>query len=312
MRRMANASRWALIVGITVATTVISGCGGLTTIQKDAVTKFGDASEKLGAATGAELVIVRDGIVQMNLERLMLEGYQASSRTSGVYPTPTELDHGLNTDAVATISAATQALAAYGKTLVALVADTQTAEVKKAAATFSASLGSVPNSGLSEGQRTAIGDAIEGLGGFLIEGKRKKAIIAVVQNSQNSVNALCDLLIANFEPVTPTSKGGLISRQMEATTEPLYGTAIGVLRDGKTSQARRESQFALKIAFENRVRRTHDLAKVQKAAIAMKKANTALANAIQDSKWSFDDLLDFAEKAESLQAAVKNSVKKGD
>lgn len=37
----------------------------------------------------------------------------------------------------------------------------------------------------------------------------------------------------------------------------------------------------------------------------MKKANSALANAIANSAWSFQDIQDFAQKAQSLQMAIK-------
>jgi len=41
----------------------------------------------------------------------------------------------------------------------------------------------------------------------------------------------------------------------------------------------------------------------------MKKANTALAQAVESSAWSAQDIQAFAERAQSLRAAVKIIVK---
>lgn len=220
------------------------------------------------------------------------------------------MDETLPLDTVVVITAATNALAGYGKTLSALVADTQAADLKAAASTFSASLAAVPGSGLTTSQEMAIGTAIAEVGGFAVEAKRKKAVLAVVLNAREAVDKLCDRLILDFDPayaLEATPPRGVVAAGLSKSGEPLYGFAVVAWKNGKTYQERAAAQNGLKLAFDSRLVLKNDLVKVQKAGRSMKKANAALVAAVQENEWSFDDLLDFAEKAQSLQAAVQAS-----
>lgn len=308
MRIAANNFRWALVTSMCTAA-LLTGCVGLTASQKTAVGRLGEASAKLGPASSAQLALIRDNVIQMNLEALMLQGPGFPSKPGEPPPSivPGELDKNLSADVVATIGAATNAITAYGEALVALVDDTQSANVKSAAATFASSLRSVPGSRLTTEQATAIGDAVESVGGFLVEAKRKKAVVTLVLNARSSVDSICALLVTTFDPEADKSAGVVLRSAILSVSIPAHRT----FAHANTYQKRKEAELGLKLAFDNEVRRTHDLVKVKQAAKAMKSANDALVAAMQDAKWSMDDVLDFSEKVQSLQDAVHRSMNKG-
>jgi hypothetical protein len=86
--------------------------------------------------------------------------------------------------------------------------------------------------------------------------------------------------------------------------------ATNVLYDGKTYNDRKIALEAFQVAYDNKMSRTQILKRVTDAATAMKKANNALANAVAKSDWSVQDIQDFAQKAQSLQMAIKIIVTK--
>lgn len=290
---------------------LLSGCG-LTAAQKDAVAKFGESAAKLGTATGTQLSVAREIEVKMNLERILLQGYIDPGDMSRSGLDPTKLDQSLPSEAAEIIMSAANGLAAYGKTLVALVTDTQTPELKAAASTLSINLASIPGAQLTASQQGAITSAVTGISGFLIEEKRKQAVLAVVLNAQRSVDTLCDRLIVDFDPSPPFgSQRGVIAQGLEKSGEPLYGFAIATWKSGKSYHERSAAQNGIKLAFDARIIRNNDLLKTQNAARSMKRANASLVTAVQGSQWSLEDLIEFAEKAQSLQSAVQSSLHGG-
>src|SRR5690349_22501120 len=108
-----------------------SGCA-LNDAQNAAVSQFGSSAAALGEITSSELIAMRDDAIKMNSERLALGGKNRNSKLAD----ETSLDRGFELNRVETISGATTALAAYGRTLSALADDTQTAELKKATNDF--------------------------------------------------------------------------------------------------------------------------------------------------------------------------------
>ena len=86
--------------------------------------------------------------------------------------------------------------------------------------------------------------------------------------------------------------------------------ATNGLYDGRTYNDRKIALEAFRLAHDSRMSRTQVLGRVTDAATAMKKANGALANAIANPTWSFQDIQDFAQKVQSLQMAVKIIVNK--
>src|SRR5262249_34923827 len=114
---------------------------------------------------------------------------------------------------------------------------------------------------------------------------------------------LCDQLARDFAPRT-----GWVALQLQVIEDPLIAEATNVLYDGGSYDERKRASDAIDLVHGNRMRRTEVLKRVSDAA-AMKQANAALAQAIESSAWSAQDIQAFAERAQSLRAAVKIIVK---
>ena len=288
-------------VSLTVALLLLTGCA-LSAKQKAAVSQFSESAATLGEVTSSQLKAMRDGTIEMTKQRLLLAGRSRNPNLGD----QASLDRGFEVSRVETVSGAAQALAAYGKSLAALVNDTQSAELQAASREFVASLGRVPEARekLSDKQLEAIGTVVQEVGGLWIEWKRKEAVTTIVKESRPAVDRLCDLLARDFAPGT-----GWVALQLQVIEDPLIAEATNVLYDGRSYEERKRASDAIDLVHGNRMRRTEVLKRVTNAALAMKKANGALAQAAENLAWSAQDIQAFAERAQSLRDAVKIIVK---
>ncbi len=288
-------------LSLTVALLLLTGCA-LSARQKAAVSQFSDSAATLGDVTSSQLKAMRDGTVEMTKQRLLLAGKSRDPNLGD----QTSLDRGFEVSRVETVSGAAQALAAYGKSLAALVNDSQSAELQSASRDLVASLGRVPeaNERLSDKQLEAIGTVVQEVGGLWVEWKRQEAVTTIVREARPAVDRLCDLLARDFAPGT-----GWIALQLQVIEDPLIAEATSVVYDGRTYDERKRASAAIDLVHGNRMQRTEVLKRVTDAAAAMKKANAALAQAVESSSWSARDIQAFAERAQSLRAAVKIIVK---
>lgn len=304
--RCPKTARCCGLLVLIVLASVLAGCA-LTSAQKAAVGQFSDSAATLGDVTSSELMAMRDGTVKMTTERLLLGGKSKDPNLGD----QTSLDRGFELKRVEAVSGATRALAAYGKSLAALVNDTQSAELKAASNEFVASFGRVPTAKnhIDDQQLEAIGTVIQDVSGFWIEWKRKQAVKTIVEKSQKAVDHLCDLLIRDFNPGNDKGENrGWIAFQLQVVEDPLMAVATNGLYDGRTYNDRKVALDAFLLTHNSRMRRTEVLKRVMDGAAAMKKANNALVHAVAKSDWSFQDIQDFAQKARSLQAAVKTII----
>jgi len=288
-------------LSLTVAILLLTGCA-LSARQKAAVGQFSDSAATLGDVTSSQLKAMRDGTVAMTKQRLLLAGRSRDPNLGD----QTSLDRGFEVSRVETVSGAAQALAAYGKSLRALVNDEQSAELQAASRDLVASLGRVPEAKekLSDKQLEAIGTVVQEVGGLWVEWKRKEALTTIVREARPAVDRLCDVLARDFAPGT-----GWVALELQVIEDPLIAEATNVLYDGRSYDERKRASDAIDLVHGNRMRRTEVLKRVTDAAAAMKKANAALAQAVESSAWSAQDIQAFAERAQSLRAAVKIIVK---
>jgi hypothetical protein len=298
-----TAPRTALLrraYSLAVALLLLTGCA-LSARQKAAVSQFSDSAATLGDVTSSQLKAMRDGTVEMTKQRLLLAGRSRDANLGD----QTSLDRGFEVSRVETVSGAAQALAAYGKSLAALVNDSQSAELQAASHDLVASLGRVPEAKekLSDKQLEAIGTVVQEVGGLWVDWKRKEAVTTIVREARPVVDRLCDLLARDFAPRT-----GWVALQLQVIEDPLVAEATNVLYDGRSYDERKRASDAIDLVHGNRMRRTEVLKRVSDAA-AMKKANAALAQAVESSAWSAQDIQAFAERAQALRAAVKIIVK---
>ena len=286
---------------LAVALLLLTGCA-LSARQKAAVSQFSDSAATLGDVTSSQLKAMRDGTVEMTKQRLLLAGRSRDANLGD----QTSLDRGFEVSRVETVSGAAQALAAYGKSLAALVNDSQSAELQAASHDLVASLGRVPEAKekLSDKQLEAIGTVVQEVGGLWVDWKRKEAVTTIVREARPVVDRLCDLLARDFAPRT-----GWVALQLQVIEDPLVAEATNVLYDGRSYDERKRASDAIDLVHGNRMRRTEVLKRVSDAAAAMKKANAALVQAVESSAWSAQDIQAFAERAQALRAAVKIIVK---
>ncbi|PYN85491.1 MAG: hypothetical protein DMD87_23230 [Candidatus Rokuibacteriota bacterium] len=291
---------WRSALTLAVLVGILAGCA-LSAKQRAAVGQFGDSATTFGDVTSSELKAMRDDTIKMTTARLLLGGRSSDPNLGD----PTTLDRGFELKRVETVSGATRGLAAYGKSLAALVDDTQSAQLKAASNEFVASLGRVPaaREKLSDKQLEAIGTAVQEVGGLWVEWKRKQALTTIVKATRGAVDQLCDLLARDFDPRT-----GWVAQQLLVIEAPLVGQASDALAGARTYNDRKTVMDAFRLAQSSRMRRTEVVARVSEAAKAMKKANDALAQAVEDSAWSTQDIQSFAERARSLQTAVTTIV----
>ncbi|MCP9438954.1 MAG: hypothetical protein NHB36_03635 [Nitrospira sp.] len=286
-------SGWGGVLALGLMVCFASGCA-LTAKQKAAVSQFSDSAATLGDVTSTELQAMRMNTINMTIERLLLGGKSKDPNLGD----QTSLDRGFELNRVETITGATHALAGYGKTLAALVGDSRSADLSAASHEFVANLGRIPEAKqhLSDDQLEAIATAIEGVGRFWIEWKRKEAVITIVKASHQAVDRLCDLLAHDFDP-----QRGWVALQLQVIEDPLMAEATNALYDGETYHDRKIALQAFRLVYENKMRRTEILSRVVEAARAMKQANGALVRAVDHFEWSVEDIRSFAERARSLK-----------
>lgn len=211
---------------LAVALVLPTGCA-LYARQKAAVGQFSESATTLGDVTSSQLKAMRDGTVEMTKQRLLLAGKSRDPNLGD----QTSLDRGFEVSRVETVSGAAQALAAYGKSLAALVNDSQSAELQAASRDLVASLGRVPEAKerLSDKQLEAIGTVVQEVGGLWVESKRKEAVTTIVREARPAVDRLCDLLARDFAPGT-----GWVALQLQVIEDPLIAEATNVLYDGRS------------------------------------------------------------------------------
>ena len=286
-------SGWGGILVLGLILTFGSGCA-LSAKQKSAINQFSDSAATLGDVTSSELATMRSGAIKMTIERLLLGG-KSKDPNLGDQAT---LDRGFELNRMESVVGATRALAAYGKTLTALVDDTQSEELNAASQEFVASLGQISEAQkrLTDEQLEAIGAAVQEVGTFWVDWKRKRAVTTVITHSQQAVDNLCDLLIRDFDP-----QKGWVALQLQVIENPLLAESTNALYDGVTYYEREVALGAFRLAHGSKMRRTEVLTRIVNAAVAMKQANAVIINAIDQPGWSTQDIRAFAERAQSLK-----------
>ena len=280
------------------------GAGGLTASQKAAIGEFSRATAAVGETTQAELTEMRARMIRTNEERLILRGpLDNLSATS-------TLDGQLTVDNVLVVVAAATAVQTYGQMLEALVENTQSKELHGAAEKFVASLQQVPNVTLSAGASDAIGAVIVFAGERVIEAEKAHAIKQIVPKTKPAIDRICDTLTRDFDFRT----GGLAT-DLSRATEDLHGAASRAFQntpppgDAAATQAaiaaRAVSLPALQYSVQGRVRIDEVLTRISKAAAAIKKANASLADALENDRWTLEDVKELVGEAKDLKPAIK-------
>lgn len=177
----------------------LSGCG-LTQVQKDSISQFSRSSASFGDTVTSQLIDARSTVMDLNTSVLTLTPQRIKDRD--------KIDGALPPDRISARIRAAETLQSYADLLLALVEDTQQAELAAASAKFKESIrGLDPDSRkLSEEQLTGVGELVEDIGGLIVEYKKKKAIAAIVPEADAQVQRIADLFASEFNTDGPVAK----------------------------------------------------------------------------------------------------------
>lgn len=273
-----NRTRLPRVVLAVVVLGLATGCAGLTAEQKRAAGDFSRAAVVVGQTTAEELPRLRESAIDMNAARYGLVGEKSGLRF-------TNLEQQFTPANVATVVRAATALQSYGELMLALVEDTQRADLKDAAGDFVGGARRLPGVSLSDDQADAIRLAVELVGRAAVEWKKKRAIEDVVANAHGAVDKICALLAGEFDPAT-----GRLGAQYFNATSPLRAEASGVLQNATTPLERTLALDAYRLAIAGQERHEQVLKKISTTAAALRKANQTLVEALAHDRLKLADV----------------------
>jgi len=178
---------------------ILQGCT-LTQAQRKATKDFSHASSALGELAANEFQTMRNGVIELNTDRIIAAGVENDLPGLG------DLDEAFDPSEVEIRIEACHVLSDYGKLLLALVEDTQEKELSAAADKFKDSVKGLSDQyrqgGLSDQQLEAVGTAVKEIGQWVVEAKKAKAVKAIVPDTDKQVKVMCRLLAMDFELIS--------------------------------------------------------------------------------------------------------------
>jgi hypothetical protein len=284
-----RAAHYRLPLALFIAST-LAACG-LTAAQRDAAGRFSSAAVDVGDFAANTFPAMRQSAIEMNTSDVILRGHAPADH----------LDQHFDLDKVEPRVAAAQALSNYGKLLRALVEETQAEEIKKASDNFVASVRNVPGKKLSDQQYEALGTVVQGVGGMIVEAKKAHAVKEIVPQAQDDVDKLCDLLSEDFDRRKVHLAQGLdVTRIRLASDADLALTSTS----GSSAERALAAQGVQQAAAADATLTVLD-AQGKDTVQALKKANAALAAAVQEQSYSLEDLKSLSQQVQGLAAAVR-------
>jgi len=278
------------IVGGLVLVTFVAACG-LTSEQRAVATQLGHAAQSSGDFASDQFPKLRQMVISMNETDVEIGGTRK----------PGELDKNFSASTVAIRVQAARALASYGELLIALVTETQAAELQQASNDFVSSVKSISGKRLSDAQLDAIGSIVDQARGWIVEYKRAKAIKAIVPQAAPEVEHLCDLLIKDF-----SQTGMNLSQQVDATAQRLRGDIDVALAEKDTSFAERSAAMQGQILAEQAdAELTLVNAQAIQALRALKTANRDLVKALTEQQYNAADIENLGAQINMLASAIK-------
>jgi len=285
---------------ITIIILSFYGCA-ITASQKKAVNQLGQASEILGTIISKELPILRKDTIEMNMISLELKG--------AVHPH--KLDSSFNHKTLNARINAANALASYGKLLVAFVEGDQTEIIKKNSEELFANISEF-NTKASTADFNKISDkytqltgkpfvlktfdtkvflsvnqSIQGIGGifqkamlFYYHYKKAQYLKKIVNAYKDEINIICYLLMDDFS----NNEKGLI-RDYQNTMDILENS-ISKIRFMKECCQRKTAVKGYYLLLENKNRMNSVSNSVELTLKGLIDANNTLARYLENRKAS--------------------------
>jgi hypothetical protein len=273
---------------------ILSGCG-LSITQREAATRFANASSGLGQFTAKELTSLREATIQMNSKDIALGGKAKIN----------DLDGAFDSDAIKARVNAAVTLSAYGNLLMALVDDNQASHLKSAAMQFSDSIKGVSGNSLSDNQLDTLGGIVYSISGYFLEWQKANALKDIVISSKADIDRLCDLLIDDFDPTKLK-----LAQAIDNTSKGLKADAAIALDTKSDINERLFIIDAYNLADQQKQRIKKVGIQASEALKALKAANAELANALANDSDSLVDakLLGIKMKELCLALKITNSI----
>lgn len=250
----------------------------MTANQRSAAIRFSAAAGDLGTLAANEFVRTRQDVIDMNMLRQEL----GDTLEAG-------LDGGMTVERTRIRVQAAEALKEYGELLGTLTSHSEKDQIKAATESFLGSLRKVEGVALNDAQTGAIQQAVESVGGLLIEHLRKQAAREVVEAAHPSVVALAGLLVASFE-----AEGEEWSLAYETSATALEGAAL------LPSAGRENAAKARSVVERNRLRFEGIADQLILAAKDVAAAHEALNNVIIADEVSVERITEFVSEVQNL------------
>lgn len=278
------------LAGCLLVAAFLTGCG-LTSKQIVKTQSFGTATENIGKLGEEEFVNIRNGIIEMNQELVVID----NTKTAG----DLRFDRPASPEATATRIAATKALKSYGELLVELVTEDRTENLQKVANSLIDNITAALKKDLSDEKKGAINGIIAGLGSFWVEKKKADAAKEIIPAYEQPVNELADLLAEDFS-LDDGALGYL--KAYDTTARRLKNASMRLVNEGaQHSFTERERAVQALVLSESAMSRAEEISKkAGKAIRSLKKANAELVKVIKEESYSTDDIKAYAKQIQEL------------
>lgn len=278
------------LVVISTLSLALAGCG-LTLNQKDAAARLASASTDLGNFSADELATLRENTIRLNIKDIALGGKAQLG----------DLDEAFDANDVASRIKAAEALSTYGRLLMALVNDTQEAELKSASNQFISSLKGISDKALSNSELDDIGKAVYGIGIMFVEHQKAVVLRKIVKKSKGDIDKLCDLLTKDFNRTMLN-----LAQGQDGTIKRLTADAAIALKTPTLSIADRAiASDAFKYARDQKERMAAVDKKAIEAITKLKAVNSELVDVLENDHLSLSSTQELGQTIKELAAFVK-------
>ena len=270
-----------------VVASALAGCG-LSAEQRDAITKFSEASAVLAETASNQLVEVRNDYIQMRTKRQKLTQVDLKGGFDGLL-TPKDIGAPIR---------ATTVLRNYGDLLLVLATDSQEEELRTAADKFTNSVRGLAaeKRGISDEQLEAVGNAIVTIGGYYIEDEKADAMKEIVPAAHPQVAKIGELLAEDFDP----EAGVITTAYVLEISDVKAATRIPLLKQKKHSAVRTLAVDAQELAFQGERKVAGVFPGVVSSANNMVIAHRRLVDLLISDELSVEGLSAYSKSVEEL------------
>ncbi len=304
------------------AALLLSACG-LSPVQKDQVASFASATAKVGEATAAQFTQLRQDVVEMNADYLVLGDPRQLN------PYTFKFDEPLGAQQITQRVLAVNALQSYGEALNKLATSDQSADIQQSATDLVSNFNAASAADLTSAQQASAADIVATLGNFFVEYEKKRAVARIVSAYACPVDQLAQLLERDFLNFGTAADGSPRQHKpsqvltncpfhsprgdpavgvlygYEAVAGKLKNSAADVLAHNGPFDKRQQAAAALLLATRN-LDKGQAVGEGAGAALrALRKANAGLVQSMNDDQLKVEDIKAYAAAAKQLLASLK-------